>query len=57
MHVVRIHRLGVPQEIRGAFIVLEQGRFINAPLADRMKKDDGEVPRPRPVSVDQRVRE
>lgn len=38
MHLVRVHRLGIPQETRGAFELLEQARLIDARLADRLKK-------------------
>lgn len=38
MHLVRIHRLGVPQETREAFEFLQQAQIIDAELADRLKK-------------------
>ena len=38
MHLVRVHRLGVPQETREAFVLLEQAQLLDARLADRMKK-------------------
>jgi uncharacterized protein YutE (UPF0331/DUF86 family) len=38
MHIVRVRRLGVPQESRDAFVLLEQARVIDADLADRLKK-------------------
>ena len=38
MHLVRVHRLGIPQETREAFELLERARLIDAHLADRMKK-------------------
>lgn len=38
MHLVRVHRLGVPQETREAFELLQQARIIDAGLADRLKK-------------------
>lgn len=38
MHLVRVHRLGVPQETREAFVLLEQARLIDPPLADRLRK-------------------
>ena len=38
MHIVRINKLGVPQESRNAFELLENSRFLNADLAQRMKK-------------------
>jgi uncharacterized protein YutE (UPF0331/DUF86 family) len=38
MHIVRVRRLGVPQESRDAFVLLEQALVIDADLADRLKK-------------------
>ena len=38
MHVVRVRRLGVPQETREAFVMLEQAHLIEPQLADRLKK-------------------
>ena len=38
MHLVRVNRLGIPQETRDAFALLEQARIIEPPLADRLKK-------------------
>jgi uncharacterized protein YutE (UPF0331/DUF86 family) len=38
MHLVRLHRLGVPQETREAFAMLEQAHRLDARLADRFKK-------------------
>jgi uncharacterized protein YutE (UPF0331/DUF86 family) len=38
MHLVRVRRLGVPQETREAFVLLEQARLLEPQLADRMKK-------------------
>ncbi|MGH9257992.1 MAG: type VII toxin-antitoxin system HepT family RNase toxin, partial [Vicinamibacterales bacterium] len=38
MHLVRVHRLGVPQETREAFVLLEQAQLLAPPLADRLKK-------------------
>jgi uncharacterized protein YutE (UPF0331/DUF86 family) len=38
MHLVRVRRLGVPQETREAFVLLEQGGILDASLADRLKK-------------------
>lgn len=38
MHLVRVHRLGVPQETREAFELLQQAQIIDAELADRLKK-------------------
>jgi uncharacterized protein YutE (UPF0331/DUF86 family) len=38
MHLVRVRRLGVPQETRDAFVLLEQARVLDGHLADRLKK-------------------
>jgi uncharacterized protein YutE (UPF0331/DUF86 family) len=38
MHLVRIRRLGVPQETRDAFVLLEQAQLLDADLAGRLKK-------------------
>jgi uncharacterized protein YutE (UPF0331/DUF86 family) len=38
MHLVRVHRLGVPQETREAFALLEQAKLLDARLAERLKK-------------------
>ena len=38
MHLVRVHRLGVPQETREAFDLLEHAELIDAAMADRLKK-------------------
>ena len=38
MHLVRVRRLGVPQETRDAFVMLEQAHLIEPQLADRLKK-------------------
>ena len=38
MHLVRVHRLGVPQETREAFTLLEQAQLLDIQLADRLKK-------------------
>ena len=38
MHIVRVRRLGIPQETREAFVLLEQANVIDAHLADRLKK-------------------
>lgn len=38
MHLVRVHRLGVPQETREAFELLQQAQIIDPELADRLKK-------------------
>lgn len=37
MHLVRVKRLGLPQESRAAFTLLEQAAVIEAPLAQRMR--------------------
>ena len=38
MHVVRTRRLGIPQETREAFDLLEHAGLIDADLAQRMKR-------------------
>jgi uncharacterized protein YutE (UPF0331/DUF86 family) len=38
MHLVRVRRLGVPQDTREAFVLLEQAQVLDAHLADRLKK-------------------
>ena len=38
MHLVRVRRLGVPQESREAFDLLERAGLINSDLALRMKR-------------------
>ena len=38
MHLVRVRRLGVPQETREAFVLLEQAHVLEPLLADRLKK-------------------
>ena len=38
MHVVRVHRLGVPQDSREAFDLLERAGQLDAVLAGRMKR-------------------
>ena len=38
MHLVRVHKLGIPQESRDAFALLEQTGRLEASLADRMKR-------------------
>ena len=38
MHLVRVQRLGVPQETREAFALLEGAGVIDRELSDRMKK-------------------
>lgn len=37
MHMVRVHRLGLPQESREAFTLLEQARLLAPDLAKRMR--------------------
>lgn len=38
MHLVRVHRLGVPQETREAFDLLERAGHIDASLATRLRR-------------------
>lgn len=38
MHVVRVRRLGVPQETREAFELLEKAGVIDPGLSDRLKR-------------------
>lgn len=38
MHLVRVQRLGVPQETREAFTLLEGAGVIDGDLSDRLKK-------------------
>ena len=38
MHLVRIHRLGIPQQTREAFDLLEAAHLVDAALADRLRK-------------------
>lgn len=38
MHLVRVRRLGVPQETREAFALLEGAGIISSELSDRLKK-------------------
>lgn len=38
MHLVRVQRLGVPQETREAFALLEGAGVIDRDLSDRLKK-------------------
>ena len=38
MHLVRVHRLGVPQQTREAFDLLQQAQMLDAALADRLRK-------------------
>jgi uncharacterized protein YutE (UPF0331/DUF86 family) len=38
MHVVRVHRLGVPQDSREAFDLLERAGQLDAVMAGRMKR-------------------
>lgn len=38
MHLVRIHRLGIPQETREAFDLLERAGHLDPPLATRLRK-------------------
>ena len=41
MHLVRVHRLGVPQETREAFDLLERAGHLDGSLANRLRKMDG----------------
>ena len=38
MHLVRVHRLGVPQETREAFDLLERAGHLDVSLANRLRK-------------------
>jgi uncharacterized protein YutE (UPF0331/DUF86 family) len=38
MHLVRVHRLGVPQQTREAFDLLQTAQMLDANLADRLRK-------------------
>lgn len=38
MHLVRLHRLGVPQETREAFSLLEAAGMLDHALADQLRK-------------------
>lgn len=38
MHLVRVHRLGVPQETREAFDLLERAGHLDSSLATRLRK-------------------
>jgi uncharacterized protein YutE (UPF0331/DUF86 family) len=38
MHLVRVHRLGIPQETREAFEMLEQAGRLDPSLAERLKR-------------------
>jgi len=38
MHVVRVRRLGVPQDSREAFSLLAQAGLIEAPVAEKMRR-------------------
>jgi len=37
-HLIRVHKLGIPQSARDAFELLTQGGLIARPMADAMKK-------------------
>ena len=37
MHLVRIHRLGIPQQSRDAFVLLQKQGFLNPELSRRMQ--------------------
>lgn len=38
MHLVRVHRLGVPQDTRDAFVLLERAGRLDGELSTRLKK-------------------
>ena len=38
MHLVRVHRLGVPQDTREAFDLLERAGRLDRELADRLRR-------------------
>jgi uncharacterized protein YutE (UPF0331/DUF86 family) len=38
MHLMRVRRLGVPQETREAFTMLERAQLLDAQLAERLRK-------------------
>lgn len=38
MHLVRVHRLGVPQQTREAFDLLQGAQMLDAGLAERLRK-------------------
>lgn len=38
MHLVRVHKLGIPQESRDAFELLEKAGRLDQSLSDRMKR-------------------
>ena len=38
MHLVRVHRLGIPQQTREAFDLLETAHLLEAGLANRLRK-------------------
>jgi uncharacterized protein YutE (UPF0331/DUF86 family) len=38
MHLVRVHRLGIPQETREAFALLESAGLLDPHLSDRLKR-------------------
>ncbi len=38
MHLVRVHRLGIPQETREAFEMLEQAGRLDPSLAERLRR-------------------
>ena len=46
MHLVRIHKLGIPQESRDAFALLEQAGKLDASLS-RSHEANGRVPQRR----------
>jgi uncharacterized protein YutE (UPF0331/DUF86 family) len=38
MHIVRIHRLGIPQDTREAFDLLERAGLVDPSLATRLRR-------------------
>lgn len=38
MHLTRVHRLGIPQESRDAFSLLESAGMLDADLAERLRR-------------------
>ena len=38
MHLVQVHRLGIPQESRDAFTLLVEAGFLDADLGERLKR-------------------
>ncbi|MDQ6995079.1 MAG: DUF86 domain-containing protein [Mariprofundaceae bacterium] len=38
MHVVRVHKLGIPQQSRDAFGLMQEAKLLDAELADKMQR-------------------